>query len=117
MNLNLENVSYDGRWFEFDDVRLKIRPYPASKMSFMIKDGNAIIAGEYGLEKFMYCLMAWEWLDAEKKAAELTKEVKQKIYDFRLGKATIDGEEISLSDFVTNKADELFIEASANQKN
>ena len=117
MKLQLEKASYEGRWFDFGDGRLKIRPYPASKSTFAIKDGVVIFFGEQNLDKFTYCLMAWEGMDAEGKPVELTKEAKRKVYDFRLGKATIGGAEIQMSDFVIQKADEMLAEAQEAEKN
>jgi hypothetical protein len=111
MDLKLDKVSYSGEWFDFGDMKIKVRPYPASKTTLAIKDGVFMIFGEQNLSKFIYCLIEWD--NAEK----LTKEAKEKIYDFRLGKAEIDGAETCLADFVIQKADELFRKIEAAEKN
>lgn len=111
MDLKLEKVSYDGEWFDFGDMRVKVRPYPASKVILTIKDGAFMVSGEQNLNKFIHCLVDWE--NKEK----LTGEVKRKIFDFRLGKTEIDGTEICLSDFVIQKADEMFAKVEAAEKN
>jgi hypothetical protein len=114
MKLNLEKAAYEGRWFDFADGKLKIRPYPASKTAFAIKDGAFIVYGEQNLEKFIYCLTAWEGITYDDgKPLELTKELKKQIFDFRLCKS---GDE-TMSDFVIQKADELFAEAQGQEKN
>jgi hypothetical protein len=111
MDLKLDKVSYDGEWFNFGDMRVKVRPYPASKVTLVIKDGAFMISGEQNLNKFQHCLVEWE--NTEK----LTNEVKRKVFDFRLGKAEIDGADTCLADFVIQKADELFRKIEAAEKN
>jgi len=114
MQLKFEKAAYEGKWFDFGDGKLKIRPYPASKQAFAIKDGVFIVYGEQNLEKFIYCLTAWEGFTGEdKKPVELTKDLKKQIFDFRLCKSG----EVTMSDFVIQKADELFIEAQGQEKN
>lgn len=120
MELDISKCSYEGKWFDFGNGRLKIRAYPASKQSFAIKDGNVVFPGEQGLDRFKYCLMAWENYVTpapENKPIELTDEVKKKVYDFRLGPVEIDGAQVTISDFVTVKAEELFKEMIAAEKN
>ena len=120
MELNIAKNPYDGKWFDFGNGRLKIRPYPASKQGFAIRDGNVVFPGEQTLNMFLYCLEAWENYVTpapENKPIELTAEVKKKIFDFRLGSTVIDGNELTISDFVTLKADELFREALEAEKN
>jgi hypothetical protein len=119
MELNFDNLSYEGRWFEFGDGRLKIRTYPASKQNFVIKDGNIVFLGEQNLDKFKHCLMDWDnYVKAgTKEKIVLNDEVKKKVYDFRLGLVVIDGKEMVISDFVMLKADELFKEMVEAEKN
>lgn len=120
MELNIDKCSYDGKWYDFGNGRLKIRAYPASRQSFAVKDGNVVFPGETGLERFKYCLTAWENYVTpapENKAITLTDEVKKKVYDFRLGETEIDGKLMSISDFVTLKSDELFREMIVSEKN
>lgn len=115
MDLSLDKVSYEGEWFEFGTAKIKIRPYPASKNVLRLKDGALEISGELNLNKFMFCLEAWE--STGSKLPELNAEIKKKMFDFRLGKAKIDGVEICLSEFVIRKADELFQKIEDSEKN
>lgn len=120
MELNLKEYSYEGQWFDFGNGRLKIRPYPASKMDFAFNDGNIIISGEQSWEKFKYCLMAWENYVTpapEHKPIELSDEVKKKVFDFHLVSVMIDDKEVTMSAFVVSKADELFTKAVIVEKN
>lgn len=119
MELNLDKISYDGKWFDFGNGRLKIRTYPVSKQNFVMKDGNIIFLGEQSFDKFKHCLVDWDnYVKAgtEEKII-LTEEVKRKVYDFRIGLTAIDDKELSISDFVITKADELFKEMVEAEKN
>lgn len=120
MNLHIAKCSYEGKWFDFGGARVKVRPYPASKITFAVKDGAMILSGEQTLDKFRHCLEAWEGFmtpPPDNKAIVLTDEVKQKLYDFRLGSTMIDGKEVSLVDFVTSTADEMTAEIRSAEKN
>lgn len=119
MKIDLGKVSYDGRWFEFGEGRLKIRPYPASRTDVAFKDGAVIFSGDAAHDMFGYCLEAWEGVtDADGKDIKLTAAVKKQVYDFRLGKATeADGTEITLADFVLKTARALIAELEADTKN
>lgn len=119
MKIDLGKVSYDGRWFDFGESRLKIRPYPASRSDVAFKDGAMIFSGDAASEMFAYCLEAWEGVtDADGKALKLTAAVKKQVYDFRLGKATEkDGSETTLADFVLKTARSLTAEIEADTKN
>jgi len=119
MELNLDKLSYDGKWFDFGNGRLKIRPYPTSEQNFVVKDGNIIFLGEQSLEKFKYCFEGWD--NYVKKGTTdkiiLDDVVKKKLYDFRVGKTMIGEKELSISDFVILKADEMMKETQAAEKN
>lgn len=119
MELNFDKPSYEGKWFEFGNGRLKIRAYPASKQNFVMKDGNIVFLGEQSLDKFKYCLMDWDnYVKAgTKEKIVLDDEVKTKVYDFRLGSAVINNKEMVISDFVILTADELFKEMVETEKN
>jgi hypothetical protein len=119
MELNISKCSYEGEWFDFGNGRLKIRPYPASKQQFAIRDGAVVFGGEQGFDKFRYCLTAWEnyVTPGDQKPIDLTDDVKRKIFDFRLGAVTIDDKTVTISDFVLQKADELFSRAVDAEKN
>lgn len=114
MKINIAKASYDGRWFEFGEARLKVRPYPNSRRDITIKSGAVILSGDAGLDMFSYCLTEWDGvIGADETPLELTPEVKKKIYDFRLGCI---GEE-SMSDFVLRTARELTEEIGTDTKN
>lgn len=123
MELNLGTVSYDGKWFDFGGGRLKVRPHPGSKVNFAIKNGVSVVLGEQTFDKFAYCLEAWEGFTAPARDGKpgepivLDDTVKRKIFDFRIGKAVVDGAEVVLVDFVITKADELFAEIRGAEKN
>jgi hypothetical protein len=119
MELDISKCIYDGKWFDCGNGKLKIRPYPASKLAFVVKDGGAVFSGEQNFEKFKFCLVAWEGFVTpapENKPITLNDDVKKKIFDFRI--SVKDGDkEVFISDFVTEKADELFKEAQVAEKN
>ena len=119
MDLELNTVSYEGKWFDFGNARLKIRPFPASRVNLRYKEGAVILAGENTLEKFRYCLQAWEGFvsSGDAKPIELTDEIKRKVFDFRLGSVKIGEQDMTISDFVISKADELFLEMVSAEKN
>jgi len=120
MELSIPKSPYEGKWFDFGNGRLKIRAYPASKQGFAVKDGNVVFPGETGLERFKYCLEAWENYVTpapENSPIALTDDVKKKVYDFRLGAVAIDGKDVTIADFVILKSDELLKEAVTAKKN
>ena len=87
MILDIDKISYEARWFDFQDGRLKIRPYPASMNDITIKVGKGMIfSGEESLKMFEYCLIDWEGIvGADDKPIPCTDEVKRKVYDFQMG--------------------------------
>lgn len=114
MKIDLNKVSYDGKWFDHGDARVKIRPYPASRSDVAIKDGAMIFAGDAGFDMFSYCLEAWEGVsDADGKELKLSPEIKKKVFDFGLG--SVDG--LTLSAFVIQKARQLSADIEADAKN
>lgn len=106
MKIDLNKANYDGDWYEFGGIRLKIRPFPMSRADVSFKDGAVVISGDSSHDMFAYCLVDHEGLvDADGKPIKLTPEVKKKIYDFKLGRSIDEnGDEASLSDFVIRKA-------------
>jgi hypothetical protein len=119
MKIDLGKVSYEGKWFDFGEARLKIRPYPASRTDVAFKDGAMIFSGEAANDMFDYCLEAWETVsDIDGKAIKMTRAVKKQVYDFRLGKTTMaDGTEEVMSDFVLKTARALMVEIEADVGN
>lgn len=119
MQIDLSKVSYDGEWFDFGESRLEIRPYPMSRQDVSIKDGAMVFTGVKAQDMFVYCLTGWENVKGnDDQPIKLTTDIKQKIYDFRLGKIKNEkGEEVCLSDFVLMKAREKTAGLEADQKN
>lgn len=114
MKIDLNKASYEGKWFDFGESRLKIRPYPLSRTEVTFKDGAVVFGGAAAMDMFVYCLTEWEGVvDAEGKSLKLTEDVKKKIYDFKLGRMDDD----TLSDFVLKTARVLTEEIGADTKN
>lgn len=114
MKIDLNKASYDGKWFDFGEARLKIRPYPMSLASVAFKDGAMLFSGDEGMDMFTYCLVDWEGVvDAGGQPLKLTQDVKKKLYDFRLGRSAED----FLSDFVLRTARALTAEIGDDTKN
>ncbi len=87
MQIDIGRVKYEGNWVEFGDAKLKIRPYPASRSNYFVKDGGQmVISGDEQHQVFEYCLEAWEnVVDVGGRPLKLTSEVKKTIFDFGLG--------------------------------
>ena len=88
MKIDISNVSMEPKWFTMDDgAEFKIRPYPSSKESFAVSsDGNMVLTGGSQFKKFMYCLVDFRKVDDAKGAAiKCSDEVKELIYEHRLG--------------------------------
>jgi len=118
MKIDLNKASYDGKWFDFGEARLKIRPYPMSRTDVAFKDGAVVFSGDASMDMFTYCMVEWEGVvDADGQPLKLTPDVKKKLYDFKLGKADIDGAETNLSDFVLRTARSMTEEIGADTKN
>lgn len=98
MRLNLSNLSYDAKWYDFetglplsgdpapDKVYLKIRPRPLSRANVIFQGNSVILSGEDQCATFKYALVDWKNVhDADDKPLPCSPEVKQKIFDFGLG--------------------------------
>ena len=99
----------EGKWFDFGDGKLKIRPYPASMSNVQANiDGFVVISGEDQLKAFMFCLQEWENFKEEEdgipekdwKEIKLTDKVKRYIYDYP---DLVDDEGTGISIFVLQK--------------
>lgn len=118
MQLDVSRVAYDGQWYDFGGSRVKVRPFPATKISFWIKDGAMEVSGDQTFAKFDYCLEAWEgFVTPDGTPIPLTAEVKRKIYDFHLGVAEVDGVQTELVAFVTSTADAMAAAMRSAEKN
>lgn len=114
MKIDLSKASYDGRWYEFGESRLKIRPYPLSRADVALKDGAVVFSGDASMDMFSYCLTEWEGVvGADGTVLKLTPDVKKKLYDFKLGRV----DEDSLPDFVLRTARALTEEIGTDTKN
>lgn len=102
MKIDLSRVNYDGEWVDFGDIRLKIRPMPASRVNIIVKDGGLVLSGGEGKEMFDYCLIDQDGIiGADDQPLKMTRAVKQMIYDFKTDpdvSPVVDG--VSLVDFV-----------------
>jgi len=114
MKIELDKVSYDGRWVDHGEARLKIRPYPKSMADVILKDGGVVISGGNSFEMFSYCLQDWDGVsDADAKPLKLSPAVKKKIFDFQLGK--VDG--VSIGDKVLSVIREQIVALEEEEKN
>ena len=101
----------DPQWYEFaPGVRLQIRPFPRSKASLVLRNGDVVFAGPQRLETFKYCLVGWEGVEDEEtgEALKLTDDIKQGLFD---------GGDGGIVDFVVSKNAELFEQFGAEVKN
>ena len=98
MRLNLSDLSYDARWYDFESgkpagdpvdpekVYLKIRPCPISMMRHTFRRGEMIIVEEEQCRIFQHCLVDWKNVAAADGTVLACKEeIKQKVFDFGLG--------------------------------
>lgn len=111
MLINIDNLRYEARWFDYQDgVRLKIRPYPASMSNVIIRAGKGVVLeGEESLKMFVYCLIDWDGVvDANGKPLPCTDEIKRIIYDFQVG---------GLPQYTIMKVRELETVKEADEKN
>ncbi|MDD4060457.1 MAG: hypothetical protein PHW08_07140 [Kiritimatiellae bacterium] len=119
MKLNIAKGLYEADWHEFGEgVRLKIRPYPASRAAVTLKAGALVISGAESFEMFDYCLVDWEGVvGADDKPLKATAEIKRSVFDWRLGEREVDGERITITDFVLKTARRLAAAIEGDEKN
>lgn len=96
MKLDVTDLSYDGRWYDFETGEpldgphperpcLKIRPFPFSRANVAYRGGDIILSGQDMCRMFKYSLEEWaNFHDADGKPLALTDRVKQLVYDFNL---------------------------------
>jgi len=111
MELDINKCTYDGQWFDFGNGRLKIKPYPASKQDISFSGNTITFSGKQTFDRFCYCLVEWDKFSTpapENKPIALTDEVKKKVFDFNLGAEKVDDVVMTIPEFVTMKAKELF---------
>lgn len=89
MKFDFSTLTLDGKWHDFGDARLLIRPYPSSLETVQVGEAGIMMSGDKQCEVFKYCLVDWKnVVDAEGKDLPCTDEVKQKIFDFGLENMT-----------------------------
>jgi hypothetical protein len=85
MRFSVTDLSYDGKWFEFGDAQLKIKPFPLSRGKVLLNDGSLVISHKEQYEIFRYALEDWKNVTgADGEALKCTNEVKKALYDFGL---------------------------------
>lgn len=85
MKLNITDLSYDSKEYEYKGAKLWIRPYPFSMSDTVIRADALVITGEKQFEVFDYCLPKWDnVVGSDGKPIPCNTEVKKKIYDFRV---------------------------------
>ena len=106
MRLDITKLSYDAKWYSMqtgeivdspgqDGVFIKIKPFPFSKSNVQVRDGAIVLSGDEQCRIFKECCEEWQGIvGADDKPLPCTNDVKQKIYDFRMG---------GISDFVIGK--------------
>jgi len=118
MKLDITNMSYDAKWYDMktgkvvnqpgdEGVFIKIQPMPFSKSNVLIKQDAMLLAGEEQCRIFKESCQDWRGIvDANDQPLECSDDVKQKVFDFRMG---------GISDFVIGKVWE-FDQAKAGQE-
>jgi hypothetical protein len=105
LKLNMD-LSYDAKWYDFETGEeieksvagrpsLKIKPDPLSRSNMIVRDGGVVLTGEEQCRMFKESLVDMNAVvGADDKPLPCTDEIKQKIYDFRMG---------GIADFVMEK--------------
>lgn len=73
-------------------------------MDVPLQDGVFIMSGDNNFKVFNESLVGWDVVGADDQPLPCTEEVKKKIFDFGLAVAEVDGEKISMANFVIQKA-------------
>lgn len=86
MKLDISELTYEAKDYEFDGATLSIRPLIMSRQKSIINDEGLTIKGENRFEDFNYCLVGWKGVtDANGEDLPCTEEIKKKVFDFGLG--------------------------------
>jgi hypothetical protein len=83
--IDMSKLKYESQEFDYkEDIKLKIRPFPASEGEIVYSSRGAVIPNKTGQDKFVHCLTGWtgDVVDADDKPLLCTDEVKRAIYDF-----------------------------------
>jgi len=109
MQLDLSKVNWEGKWFDYNGSRLKIRPRPRSQTKFIMREDGILFSGPERLETFKYCLVEWEnVVDQDDSPIPLTDAIKVQLFESGAG---------GISDFVLEKNLELFSQMASLEKN
>lgn len=120
MKIDYSGTTYDPLWYDkksgkkVDEpaqtgVFFKIRQYPASMLDTVFTDGGIKFQGEDQCRKFKYCLCDWKGVtDLNGKPLPCNDDVKQKIFDFKLG---------GIADFVMAKIMVMEKQKADSEKN
>lgn len=98
MKLDLSNLSYDAKWYDFeteqkvddqdlapDKVYFKIQPLPFSRTNILLHDGDLLLTGKDQYRIFNDSLIDWKNVtDANGQALKCDEKTKKLVYDFRL---------------------------------
>lgn len=109
MKIFLNKNSYGAEWYDYENCRLKIKPYPMGKLDFLNKDGATVFSSEERFKMFDYSLVAWEGVvDDDGQELLLSKKVKKQVFEYRLG---------GISDFVLETSTEVRTQIEEQEKN
>lgn len=84
LKINVSNLSYEPKAYEYKGSHVMIRPWPASRNEFIYNGKALVMTGEKQLERFTYCLAGWDFLDGEGKALPCNPDTKRLIFDHNL---------------------------------
>lgn len=97
----------EGKWVDYLDMRLLIRPFPASAFPFTISSAD-MKSGEYFWTITKACLMGWENVnDVDGNPIEFNEENKRLLYDYVEG----------VGYFIHSESEKMLKEFNADLKN
>lgn len=84
--LDLTDISYDAKTYDFKNATLWIRPYPNSKANMKFEEGGVRLEGAERWKCFDHSLTKWEnIMDANGKEIPFTQKTKRLVFDHNLG--------------------------------
>ena len=82
MKLEISDLSYEAKDYEFGDATLTIRPLILTQTNLVMNEDGITVKGQARFEEFNY----WKNVVDEKgKDLPCTDEIKKKVFDFGLG--------------------------------
>jgi len=101
LTINWTELSMDDKWYDLftgdvvpepvvdaEGAFILISPYPSELASVVVKDGGILITGSQQKEIYDHCFKEFRGksiIDADGKQLKFSKEVKEKIFEFKLG--------------------------------